>query len=188
MTRAIDRREAIRQAGLVAGVVFAPAWLRIFDVEPVAGQTGQPARHLWAVPFATVSAIADRILPPTDTPGAVDVGVPDFIDRLYADFMAPAERQMFTSGLEAVDAAATASHRLPFRSLPAAQQDEVLRAMAKAEEAQPQGFFRMFRSATILGYFTSERVGRTVLNYDPVPGRYDACVPIDQIGNRNWTS
>ena len=26
-----------------------------------------------------------------------------------------------------------------------------------------------------------------VLLYDPVPGRYDGCIPIDQVGRRNWT-
>jgi glucoside 3-dehydrogenase (cytochrome c) hitch-hiker subunit len=39
----------------------------------------------------------------------------------------------------------------------------------------------------VLGYFTSEQVGRNVLHYDPVPGRYEACIPIDQVGRRNWT-
>jgi hypothetical protein len=40
----------------------------------------------------------------------------------------------------------------------------------------------------VFGYFTSEQVGRNVLHYDPVPGRYDACVPIDEVGRRNWTT
>ena len=33
-----------------------------------------------------------------------------------------------------------------------------------------------------------EQVGKNVLHYDPVPGRYDGCVPIDQVGRRNWTT
>jgi hypothetical protein len=40
----------------------------------------------------------------------------------------------------------------------------------------------------ILGYFTSEQVGRHVLHYDPVPGRYESCIPIEQVGNRNWNT
>ena len=39
----------------------------------------------------------------------------------------------------------------------------------------------------ITGYFTSEQVGKTVLHYDPIPGRYDACIPISEVGNVNWT-
>ena len=63
----------------------------------------------------------------------------------------------------------------------------MLRTIARAEEGTPAGFFRLIRSATILGYFTSEEVGRKVLHYDPVPGRYEGCIPIDQVGRRNWT-
>ena len=81
-----------------------------------------------------------------------------------------------------------AAHRNSFSALTTAQQDDLLRGIARAEEGQPQGFFRLFRSATILGYFTSETVGKTVLHYDPVPGRYDGCLPIAEVGNRNWTT
>jgi hypothetical protein len=27
-----------------------------------------------------------------------------------------------------------------------------------------------------------------VLHYDPVPGSHDPCLPIDQVGRRNWTT
>ena len=40
---------------------------------------------------------------------------------------------------------------------------------------------------TVLGYFTSETVGKTVLHYDPVPGRFEACIPLAEVGNRAWT-
>ena len=95
---------------------------------------------------------------------------------------------MLTDGLNDVDAAAQSAHGGPFSTLTAERQDTVLRAIARAEEGRDQGFFRLIRSATVLGYFTSEQVGRNVLHYDPVPGRYDSCIPIDQVGRRNWTT
>jgi hypothetical protein len=101
--------------------------------------------------------------------------------------MTPAEREMLTDGLNAVDAAARSAHGSGFSTLTADRQDALLRTIALAEEGRAQGFFRLIRSATILGYFTSEQVGRNVLHYDPVPGRYDGCIPIDQVGRRNWT-
>jgi hypothetical protein len=30
-------------------------------------------------------------------------------------------------------------------------------------------------------------VGREVLHYDPVPGRWDPCVPLAEVGDRLWT-
>jgi hypothetical protein len=180
----ISRREAIRRAALLAGVTLSPAWLALVDQARPAAQ----ARYLPPAHLALVSAIADRILPRTDTPGAADVGVPEFIDLLYGEFMTPAERQMLSTGLDAVEAAGKAAGGASFRALTADRQDGVLRGIARGEEGRPQGFFRLIRSATVLGYFTSEQVGRTVLHYDPVPGRYEPCIPIDQVGRRNWTT
>lgn len=180
----IGRREAIRRAALLAGVVVAPEWLMAVD------QAASPAAQgprLTSAHAAIAGAVADRILPRTDTPGAADVGVPAFIDRLYGEFMTPAERQMLTDGLNAVDAAARSAHGSGFSTLTADRQDALLRTIARAEEGKPPGFFRLIRSATVLGYFTSEQVGRNVLHYDPVPGRYEGCIPIDQVGRRNWT-
>ena len=183
-TSLIGRREAIRRAALLAGVALSPDWLM------AVGQAGSAAQGTRLTPphAAIAGAVADRILPRTDTPGAADVGVPAFIDLLYSGFMTAAERQMLTDGLTAVDAAARSAHGRGFIILPADRQDALLRTIARAEGGKDQGFFRLIRSATILGYFTSEQVGRNVLHYDPVPGRYEGCVPIDQVGRRNWTT
>jgi hypothetical protein len=181
----IGRREAIRRAALLAGVVLSPEWLSLVDrATPAAAQ----ALHLAPAQSAIVSAVADRILPRTDTPGAVDVGVPAFIDVLYGEFMTPAERQLLMNGLTRVEAMAKSTAGASFTTLAADRQDSILRAIALDEEGRPQSFFGLIRSATILGYFTSEQVGRNVLHYDPVPGGYDGCVPIDQVGRRNWTA
>jgi hypothetical protein len=182
----IDRREAIRRAALLAGVALSPAWLTAVD--QAARPAAQGARRLTPAQAAIAGAVADRIIPRTDTPGAADVGVPAFIGLLYGEFMTPAEQKLLTDGLNDVDAAAKAAHGGAFTTLTPDRQDTVLRGIARAEEGKDQGFFRLIRSATVLGYFTSEQVGRNVLHYDPVPGRFDACVPIDEVGRRNWTT
>ena len=180
----ISRREAIRRAALAAGVLLSAEWLSIVD----GARSGAQTMRLAPAHASLAGAIADRIIPRTDTPGAVDVGVPAFIDLLYAEFMTPAEQKMLTEGLDGVEAAAKSARGASFVTLAADRQDELLRSIAKAEEGRDQGFFGLIRSATVLGYFTSEQVGKTVLHYDPVPGAYDGCVPIDQVGRRNWTT
>ena len=166
----ISRREAIRRAALFAGVALSSEWLARLEGPGLAAQ----GQSFTSAQGALVSAIADRIIPRTDTPGAADVGVPAFIDLLFGQFMTDAERTMLTDGLQRVEAAAQSAHKASFGSLAADRQDAVLRSIAVADEGTPQSFFRLIRSATVLGYFTSEEVGRTVLHYDPVPGRYDA--------------
>jgi hypothetical protein len=177
----LSRREAIRRAAMLAGVALSSDWL-------LAGQAAPAQKtYLTASQADLVSLIAERILPRTDTPGARDVGVPAFIDLLYGEFMSDAEKNLLAAGLADLERRATAAGGA-FASLSAERQDALLREVARAEEGREQGFFRLIRSATVLGYFTSEEVGRNVLNYDPVPGRYDGCVPIDEVGRRNWTT
>jgi hypothetical protein len=180
----IGRREAIRRAALLAGVALSPEWLSL------AGHAQAPAAATYLTPAqrALVSAAAERILPRTDTPGAIDVGVPAFIDRFYGEFMSPAERELLVSALDAIEQGATAAHKATFAALPAAQQDAVLKGVATAQQGRDPSPFGHLRSVTVLGYFTSEEVGKRVLHYDPVPGAYDGCVPIDQVGRRNWTA
>jgi gluconate 2-dehydrogenase gamma chain len=180
----IGRREAIRRAALLAGVALSPEWLSIVG----RAQTPATRTYLTAAQGPLVSAAAERILPRTDTPGAIDAGVPAFIDRFYGEFMTPAERQLLVSALDEIEKAASTAHGASFAALTAAQQDAVLRSIATAQQGRDPSSFGLLRSVTVLGYFTSEQVGKNVLHYDPVPGAYDGCLPIDQVGRRNWTT
>src|SRR4051812_44613337 len=128
----IGRREAIRRAALLAGVALSPQWLTLVDRARPAAQ----ALHLRPEQSAIVSAVADRILPRTDTPGAVDVGVPAFIDLLYGEYMTSPERQLLTDGLARLDASAKSTAGGSFVTLATDRQDAVLRAIAKAEEGR----------------------------------------------------
>ena len=180
----IGRREAIRRAAILAGLALSPEIL----TSVAQAQTKAAKTYFTAAQAAIAGAAAERILPRTDTPGAIDVGVPAFIDRFYGEFMNPADRQLLVSGLDEIDRAARSAHNALFASLTPAQQDAVLRGIATAQQDRSPSSFALLRSVTVLGYFTSEQVGRTVLHYDPVPGGYDGCVPIDQVGRRNWTT
>ena len=184
-TSTLTRREAIQRAALLAGVALSAEWLGMVGC----AQKSAPAKtYLTAAQGATLAAAAERIIPRTDTPGAADVGVPAFIDRLYGEFMTPVEQKLLTEGLQEIDGAATSAHGSGFPALNATQQDAVLRTIATAQQDRDPSSFGVIRSATILGYFTSEQVGRDVLHYDPVPGAYNSCVPIDQVGRRSWTT
>jgi len=180
----ISRREVLRRAALLAGVALTPELLTFVG----RAQTPAATTYLSATQRAVMSAAVDRILPRTDTPGAVDVGVPAFMDRFYGEFMSSEEQKLLVSGLEEIEASAKSAHSASFGSLTPAQQDSVLRAVATAQQDRNPSSFGLLRSTTVLGYFTSEQVGKNVLHYDPVPGGYDGCAPIDQVGRRNWTT
>ncbi|MEI6052361.1 MAG: gluconate 2-dehydrogenase subunit 3 family protein, partial [Opitutaceae bacterium] len=119
--------------------------------------------------------------------GATDVGVPAFVDLMLGKYSTENERQIFTVGLDQVNAASLAAHARPFVNISAEQQDAILMKIAVASQKKEKTFFYQMKELTVVGYFTSETVGRTVLHYDPVPGRFQGCVPISEVGNVLWT-
>jgi len=51
---------------------------------------------------------------------------------------------------------------------------------------EPIGFYRSIKSMAIWAYFSSEEIGKNVLAYDPIPGTYEPCIPVSEVGNR-WS-
>jgi hypothetical protein len=180
----ITRRAAIRRASLILGAAITPSLLHgVLHAQATPGGAKANPTYLNAKQFATAGAIAERILPQTDTPGARDVGVPAFVDLMYGKYMTDEEQRVFAAGLAEIESAAGGD----FSRLTAARQDEVLMKMALAAQSREKTFFHLIKELTLLGYFTSEPIGKKVLHYDPIPGRYDGCIPLSEVGNVSWT-
>ena len=185
---AITRREAIRRTTLVLGVAITPSLLRgVLHAQPATRKPGEAPVYLSVGRFATAGAIAERILPKTDTPGASDVGVPAFIDLMFGKYMTEDERSVVSAGLDEVERVSMAKSRRSFAELGPDQQDAQLRTLAAAVQKQENTFFHLIKELTLLGYFTSEPIGKNVLHYDPIPGRFDGCIPLAEVGNVSWT-
>ncbi len=140
-----------------------------------------------------MAQIAERIMPRTDTPGAMDAGVHTFIDKMMAEFYADKERTAFKDGLKKVEADAKAAHNKSFLRLTPEQQDELLTKydqeavkQREVEGADPH-FFGTMKELTLLGFFTSEIGANEFLRYDPVPGVYQGCIPYAEVG-RAWAT
>src|ERR1700737_3264014 len=94
----IDRREAIRRATLLlGGVISAPTLAAMLAgcETPPAGEAGWTPRALAGDQGALVAAIAEHIIPETDTPGARSAGVHRFIDTMLAEYYSADERAAF---------------------------------------------------------------------------------------------
>jgi gluconate 2-dehydrogenase gamma chain len=183
----LTRREAIQRTAALLGIALSPALLSgVLQAQNVPSSAAKPV-HLTAGQFAAASAVAERILPRTDTPGAIDAGVPAFLDLMTGAFMTAEDRRMFTEGLAEVDAAGVTAHQRTFSELSTAQQDAILQRIATASQARERTFFHQIRELTLIGYFTSVQVGKHVTHYDPIPGPYRGCVPLTEVGNKAWT-
>lgn len=185
----MDRREALHHLStLVGGTLSAPTVTAILAgcrAESTPAWTpsvlSTPQREL-------VELLVDRIIPPTETPGAKDVGVSAFIDRLLDQWVDGAERERFLRGLDAVDDEANAAHGVGFREATPAQQDALLTrldqqaAEARAGRADPLPFFAVLKEWTLVGYYTSEAGATQELQWLAAPGRYQGDLPLEEVG------
>jgi len=114
----------------------------------------------------TIAAVAGRIIPATDTPGAIEAGVPAFIELMLSDWYTPAERNPVIAGLETLDRHCEQRWGAPFRDCAAERQDAAL------EDAQEAPYFDMLKQLTVYGYYTSEVGAAAELEFRPAPGRY----------------
>jgi gluconate 2-dehydrogenase gamma chain len=109
----------------------------------------------------TLTAIAERIFPATDTPGAVEAGAVDYIltalDGAYA-----AQLPFYRNGLRAINRRARKSFRSSFVSLNDEQQDAVL---SEFEAGSAPGwkkaadFFETLRCHVLEGVFCEPQYG-----------------------------
>jgi gluconate 2-dehydrogenase gamma chain len=201
----MNRRELLqRVAMLMGGAISAPAVLAVLNgCSPKPGASWQPL-FLSKEEGAVVEAVADLIIPRTDTPGAREVGVPAFIDVILKDVYPSEDQARFVSGLKDFDAEAQSAHGKPFLELQPAQQLSFLQqthdAAATAEKGQdaarevpPSKRMRPFvltmKELTLLGFFSSQVGATQVLQYEPVPGKFQPCVPVAKAGNgRTWAN
>ena len=99
-------------------------------------------------------AIAARILPTTDTPGAREAGVIWFMDKAFgtfgADFLAPTRQGL--ADFQASIPAAFPGAKM-FSDLDEADQDRHLQSQ------QESGFFDTMRFTTVMGFFGMKKYG-----------------------------
>ncbi len=186
----MDRRELLYRISMtLGGVITASAASGILaGCTTTPNPDGDPkGGFLTPQETADVSAMADHILPRTDTPGALDVGVPAFIDKMLAGFYTDKERGIVRTGLATVAADAKAKHGMGFAALTADQQVEMMKAYDRTAYTTPPAngdphFFRFIKELTITGFCTSEAGATKLMRYEQTPGPFRGDVPLKEIG------
>lgn len=176
----MDRRELIRMLGATAALGMVPsAAAATVQGLHAAVQQGRGFRTLTTAQQALVSRVADLVIPRTDTPGALDVRVPEFIDLLLTEWYDESDARKLLDDVIAIDAAARERGAASFVAMSVAQQVELLRALdaASTETSGAAAGFRQLKSLTVSGYFSSERVTKEVLRTRTYFSRYQGDAP-----------
>lgn len=126
MSHPITRRAALeRLSWIVGGTLSAPLASGLLAGCRAAPDPAYTPHALSPAQYDLTGALADVILPPTDTPGARDAGVPAFIDTLMAAWYPDEDRERFRRDLDRVDALAQDTFGRPFVDLTADEQARV---------------------------------------------------------------
>jgi len=190
----MNRREAIRLLAAGAAVRLAPGKL-LYALREARALVGAQMifRVLDPHQNATVKAMAEMIIPRTDTPGATDVGAVEFVELLLSEWYDAADKDRFLKGLADVDARSQTLFGKDFVDCTPTQQAEILSWLgdkmaeqADRERDRPWGgsgegesFYPMLRRMTLTAYYTSEAGATDELHFEIIPARYDGCAAMD---------
>jgi hypothetical protein len=194
----MNRREWLKCfSALAVGAVAAPSLLATLDAYAAAQAPGFTPAFFKPAQTQLMTAVIDIILPRGKTPGAVDVGVPAFIDQMFANVYTEAEQQRYLTALAAFDQAGGK----PFLQLDEAERTALVhklhreavadakksakksKKVPESSQTSPADFVMMTKRLTMTGFFLSEPGCTEVLQYAPVPGGYQADVPLSKAGN-----
>lgn len=181
----MDRRDAIKKSIVLAGgIIIAP--------ELLAQALENPAPYLQAVPatrLALLAEMADTIIPETDTPGAKATKTEEFIVVVVEACLSPEQRDFFWQSLDIIEQQCMTINGRSYLDCTQDERHKLMRQLeAAAKNASPgqPAFFTLLKSMTLHGYFTSEAGATLALNYDPIPGKWIADMPIDG-DTKAWT-
>src|SRR5579863_7700449 len=130
MSNSMQRRDLLRL--LATGTILQLAPTNLFAVLKEARSLVQEhtsPHTLDAYQYDTVKAMAEMIIPKTDTPGATEVGTADFIDLVLTEWYEGPERKRFVDGLGEVDSRARRSFGKAFVDCAPDQQADILTAL-----------------------------------------------------------
>lgn len=141
-----------------------------------------------------LTAVADTIIPETDTLGALGANVPARFDALLASWASSERRHELTMALKAIDTKARQARGMSFVQLSREQRDEVL-AVHDAEALQIDplkitggtarrgnpGYadpaYGALKELIVILFYLSENALRQELSYEHSPGEWKPSIP-----------
>ncbi len=137
-----------------------------------------------------IDELADVIIPRTNTPGAKDVGVGDFIINMVKDCCSRQNQNSFIQGLGDLEAYVKDKYNRTFVACTIDEKIAVMKyfqnksknnngTIAKASrKVLGDPFFWILKKYTLIGYCTSLNGATMALQYDYVPGKYIGSIAI----------
>ncbi|HEX4851184.1 MAG TPA: gluconate 2-dehydrogenase subunit 3 family protein [Puia sp.] len=190
----MKRRKAIvRMAWLGGGAVAAYSGYKWYSI------TKSPDIDFLKNHRNLIAELADTIIPPTDSPGAKEAGVHDYIILMVQECTEKKTQNKFISGLKELIDYTQSQYGKSFEQCNHDQRMAVLKYFEETGKNYKgiagkivnryfgKSFFTTLRDYTAEGYCTSEIGATKGLAYLYIPGKYIGCEPLQQ-GQKSWAT
>lgn len=196
----MKRRTLLKNSAILLGGIVSSSVTRAV----LAGVDGRVAIEtpIFTAPQREQCAVlTEIIIPTTDTPGAIEAGVPHFVELMVSDWYTQRERDIFFAGMESLDHYCVENFSRRFLECTADQRIAALEyaeetaqsyqppeggSLLQAREDEETPFFKKIKELTVLGYYTSEIGAKQELTYLPMPMKYED-IDFADVG-RQWSS
>lgn len=191
----MNRREAITHvAWLLGGTIVGADLFLEMACTPGTKKTGS-ADLFSAENIKLLNEMGETILPATQSPGAKDAKVGEFMAMMVRDCYTPHDQDIFKQGLDNLQEQCQKEYGKGFMACTPEQRTAFFNKMDQKQKnymknkkpEQPSHYFRMIKELTLLGFFTSEVGATKALRYVAIPGRYDGNLPYKK-GDKAWAT
>ncbi len=201
----MERRDALKNIGFGSmGILASTALFGALQGCSSTPEVNWIPTVLRPAEAAQLEKFCEAVLPETDTPGAIQAGVPKHLDKAMGTINKDKDVDYIRKGMavfvrnydgnynKATTDEVTAAINQRFKDYEA---DGSINSRLFADydkegprdEAYLEAFFvNNVVQATFWSYFTSQLVGETVMRYDPIPGKYEDITY--KPGERAWAS
>lgn len=181
----MDRRMLMRNVALLLGAASVPTLSGCKAMMSSDGALDESQMKL-------LTAIADTIIPKTDTPGAAEVGVPKQISGMLRDWASAATKAELTGAIDAIgkldkdfaalDSAKRAALLKPYdaealKPGPPPKEKPKGRSMMMGPPTANPAYVRL-KGLIINLYYASEMACKQELVFESVPGKFVASLPV----------
>lgn len=145
-----------------------------------------------------VSALVDVIIPATETPGAKQANVQDFVINYMESCSSVKEYNNFFDGLIDLQETCISTYGSNFEKCTPQQQETIVKDLDSTYDGSSlfskirnkisgRPFYTILKALTVEGYCTSELGATKHLVYEPIPARYKAITTI-QPNQKAWAT
>ncbi|HEY4154974.1 MAG TPA: gluconate 2-dehydrogenase subunit 3 family protein, partial [Puia sp.] len=146
-----------------------------------------------------LAELSETIIPATATPGAREAGVVDFMLPILTECTETRKLNNFIEGLQDLEAHTRYRYQKDFTQCSGKEKEEILLYFEKKAEPLTRftgkvknkflggSFFNTLKQYSVECYCISEKGATGGLTYVPVPGRYEACIPLEPM-QRAWAT